>query len=396
MATTNKTQQKLPAKVLKYCTGSWESSDIDLSTADDITGLPNKCYLFITQETYIALGDVCTTILPSFTAPNLVKSETCGKSNGYFGCQGIYNKNEKLESYSTWFRCLIKMVVNESYMPVYRPYTWYEMTFFTQWNHLGLCRVLCVNTPNQLQLGLSTNLQNIPYQIQHNDPFALHTSLFSQITVLYDESIWKIRNLVRKFEKERLSATPNFEDMHEVSRHAIHTTEVLSVTLNTLERFRGHQKLVYELQGTELGLNFRMQAQENTSFLLELLKAFKLRSESIHARLQNEITLSYNSLARQDNIVVKAIAILTTLFLPATFFAAFFSTTFFTFGEKEWGVSNKLWIYWGTTVPSTILVAGICVLWVYRPIRNPFTSSLWKGFSRGSVDVQQVHPYHVA
>src|ERR1700744_4598857 len=52
---------------------------------------------------------------------------------------------------------------------------------------------------------------------------------------------------------------------------------------------------------------------------------------------------------KEDGAAMKTIAIMTMLFLPATFFAALFSVPSF-----SWGHTFSL--YWALTVPATILV----------------------------------------
>jgi hypothetical protein len=108
----------------------------------------------------------------------------------------------------------------------------------------------------------------------------------------------------------------------------------------------------------------------------------------------------FNNLAHQDNTVIKSIALLTMVFLPATFFSvcivtliifgaaltqlqAFFSTTFFTVGENGWKASNRLWIYWVITVPATIVVVIIWNIWLAY-------SRLQKFLKTGSWDA--IHP----
>jgi hypothetical protein len=91
---------------------------------------------------------------------------------------------------------------------------------------------------------------------------------------------------------------------------------------------------------------------------------------------------AFNNLAHQDNTVVKSIALLTMVFLPATFFSvcivtliifgaaltqlqALFSTTFFTFGDNGWKASNRFWIYWVIAVPVTIVVVFVWSVWLW-------------------------------
>lgn len=92
---------------------------------------------------------------------------------------------------------------------------------------------------------------------------------------------------------------------------------------------------------------------------------------------------------------MKSIALLTMVFLPATFFSvcivtliifsavltqlqAFFSTTFFNFGENGWIASNRLWIYWVITVPATVVVVIAWYLWLaHSRVRNFLKTGSW-------------------
>lgn len=99
----------------------------------------------------------------------------------------------------TWFRCLVKNVLkNDEPRQSGKGYTWYEMGFFTCWDNSGRCRVLCIDTPEDLQSGLETVLQE---SLNPRDPFAMHIPLLDQIVKLYDDSVWRVRDPVRDIEK---------------------------------------------------------------------------------------------------------------------------------------------------------------------------------------------------
>jgi hypothetical protein len=83
--------------------------------------------------------------------------------------------------------------------------------------------------------------------------------------------------------------------MHEISRHATHVTEVLSVTIETMKEIQRQQKVIYESLSSDLAKPYQEQAQEYMSFQLQMLKSLKLRSESNHDRLKSEITLVIKS-----------------------------------------------------------------------------------------------------
>jgi hypothetical protein len=81
-----------------------------------------------------------------------------------------------------------------------KTYIWYEMGFFTRWDHSGHCRVICIDTPEDLQSGLEIFLRKHP-PLNFSDPFAMHVPLIDQIILQYDLSVWRVRRPVRDIEK---------------------------------------------------------------------------------------------------------------------------------------------------------------------------------------------------
>jgi len=84
---------------------------------------------------------------------------------------------------------------------VRKGYLWHEMGFFTRWDYPSSCRVLCIDTPEELQLGLMAALQKQSLTLEFKDPFTMHAPLIDQIILLYDLSVWRVRNPVRAMEK---------------------------------------------------------------------------------------------------------------------------------------------------------------------------------------------------
>ncbi|RFU25337.1 hypothetical protein B7463_g11005, partial [Scytalidium lignicola] len=68
--------------------------------------------------------------------------------------------------------------------------------------------------------------------------------------------------------------------------------------------------------------------------------------------------------ARRDSIDMRVIAAVTLIFLPGTFTATLFSTTFFNFSSapNPKVVSHWVWLYWVVTVSLTLVVLGA---WVF-------------------------------
>lgn len=81
---------------------------------------------------------------------------------------------------------------------------------------------------------------------------------------------------------------------------------------------------------------------------------------------------------------MKAIAVLTMLFLPGTFVSAIFGMPMFNWdAERESDVvSHRFWIYWAVTVPGTLAVLVVWRLWwmfeEWRVRREEEGRSIWR------------------
>ncbi|KAH8696053.1 hypothetical protein BGW36DRAFT_380134 [Talaromyces proteolyticus] len=339
----------------------------------DPSNFPECSYIFVPVKRYPVNEEERIAILRKFNAPDILASRMCHEINGYCGSKVYYNEEDKLRSYSTWFRCLVKMILDEP-LPNGKDYKWYEMTIVSRWDFNGQRRILCIDTPDDFPRHMQDALQN--KAPDSRDPFAMHLPLMDQIVRLNDESVWAIRDPIREIEKRRPTAGPDFEAMHEISRHSIHVSEVLHVTIQTFEKLLEQQKKVHARLPIPLAAEYCEQVNEYLDFQIQMLKSLKERSISNYSRLKSEITVAYNRIVQQDNRVMKSIAFLTMIFLPATFISAIFNTTFFQFGEDQLQASKQLWIYWVVTIPSTLIIV---VFWRSLLNRNPPVTwkSIW-------------------
>ncbi|KAE9376117.1 hypothetical protein N431DRAFT_333189, partial [Stipitochalara longipes BDJ] len=92
----------------------------------------------------------------------------------------------------------------------------------------------------------------------------------------------------------------------------------------------------------------------------------EVRNATLGNKLSARISEQSRDIAREskrDSSAMKAIAVLTMFFLPGTFFAAFFAMPLFDWGSSSSAGGHKLWIYWATTVPATILVLVVWRVW---------------------------------
>lgn len=82
-------------------------------------------------------------------------------------------------------------------------------------------------------------------------------------------------------------------------------------------------------------------------------------------------SLELTNLTRRDSQDMRAITIITLFFLPATFTATFFSTSFFDFKPDGQLATAWLWIYWVVTVVLTAAVLGGWYTFSRRLVQAP-------------------------
>ena len=85
-----------------------------------------------------------------------------------------------------------------------------------------------------------------------------------------------------------------FGPIHEMSRHAIHTSEVLEASIDTLKEMQHCRIAIHHRLHPDLGETYREQAKDYAQFQISLVKALKLRSDSNQERLKNEVNLVCN------------------------------------------------------------------------------------------------------
>ena len=117
-------------------------------------------------------------------------------------------------------------------------------------------------------------------------------------------------------------------------------------------------RLEYLVSGLEFQMPRLRRAQAHT-----MLNRTGL--ENRVATQGNKINYQIALESKADSSAMKAIAVLTMFFLPATFLATFFAMPFFNWdAEMQNGVvKDRLWIYWAVTAPATLLVLGCWRVW---------------------------------
>ena len=132
------------------------------------------------------------------------------------------------------------------------------------------------------------------------------------------------------------------------------------------------------------------QNAEATKRMAELAELNRQQAVQVEDLVQSMAILAYD--AKRDNEVMKAIIIVTLIFLPATFVSVssipglefttyppcrlqtIFSMGFFNIEYDQIGVSRQGWIYLACTFPLTVVVVGASYAWIWwtgTKVENP-------------------------
>lgn len=264
-------------------------------------------------------------------------------------------------------------------------YLWHKLNMFSRWvPSTGTTTLIVFDPPAPIREKMPSPMIKLRAHGNYGDPFWIYECILEEVLLLQDQSVWMIRDQVRATEKNRALVTqpnPDYSHLHELARHAIHVSETLDTAAKTVESIlqRHAEYMAGVSDASQSQTRASKQLQNRLQFLEHMFVSLKYRSASNQARLQNEIQLSFNIVAQsdartsvligraaqKDSAAMKTVAFLTLTFLPATFISAIFSTSFFNFDGEDgtWMVSDKIWIYWGVSIPVTSFTILLWFFW---------------------------------
>ncbi|KAF6822054.1 hypothetical protein CPLU01_12234 [Colletotrichum plurivorum] len=112
----------------------------------------------------------------------------------------------------------------------------------------------------------------------------------------------------------------------------------------------------------------RLEIQRSAEGMSKLYNIIAQKDSKVNLQMASDQKMLAH-LSRQDSEAMKGISILGAIFLPGTFLASIFSTTFFDFNDAPdmaSVVSPRFWIFWAVTVPFTLIVVGLYFYWERR------------------------------
>jgi len=361
----------------------------------EIQMMPTEAlYAFMPAETILIQRGMDKDLSIKFHIPPSFWSPVSQQASGYIGSQNDSDVHGVLETLNTFFRFLIKEPMNsetvwsKTVQKINTSYIWHRLGFFTSWRPTNFLIVLCFDLPPSIMSSISTFLLSPQNDLQLLEPFSVHTVLLEHVIKLYDIALWSFRDIIRDLEKHRLPSEnpqPDYIGMHEISRHIIHSSEMLETAIATVSSIVQEHEIFINENSWLPYLSLASSKQTSRSFRHQqsLLKSLHLRSKALEKRLRNEINLAFNMVAQNDSRIavsigeatkadsaaMKTISTLGLLFLPGTFICAIFSTSFFNFSPgsstepQHWTISEKFWIYWAVTIPLTVATSVFWYCW---------------------------------
>lgn len=134
-----------------------------------------------------------------------------------------------------------------------------------------------------------------------------------------------------------------------------------------IEVSRGYSRPLREI--LEHNLNMSQSLESHMNVLQQRVDVQLNILYSIVAQTDNQLSAKLAASAGRDSTSMKILALITVLFLPATFVATLFSMSMFEWDSDEAGkagktvLSPKFWIYWMTTIPLTVATLIVVGFW---------------------------------
>ncbi|KAI9925110.1 hypothetical protein AWENTII_006762 [Aspergillus wentii] len=299
--------------------------------------------------------------------------------NGSFCCNYITDEEEQIVRHISWSCFKTKHATKKNEQPVEPEnikYNWKQFAILVHWfPQTGQQIVVFLNLPEQQW----KDIQIPSNSDRKSNPYVWHTAFADQAKEIYNHSVWSMRDLVRDVEKQRdepNNPAPEFPKLHDIARHISHANENLEVALHTIDSVIQEQRTWRVEYAVDKKKPLWIQNQQRLRFIAKELHSQSTRCRSLSDRMKNEINLAFNLVsqkfgrnAQSDSAMMKTIALVSLIYLPATFVSGLFGMNFFNLsddnGQQLWIMSDNFWLYWAITIPLTILTVIIWAIWHY-------------------------------
>ncbi|KAL9117896.1 MAG: hypothetical protein Q9187_005562 [Circinaria calcarea] len=193
--------------------------------------------------------------------------------------------------------------------------------------------------------------------------------------VQIDETIYNLIRVVQAVENDILDIAGSadekhdfdFVGIHNISKHVIYLMESSNAAVATATRVcEQHRELMEKFQSDPTSLSMRAVHEILTPHCI-------LSNRNLMAyQAFNTVNQRDSRAMRQDGQAMKAIAIMTMVFLPVTAVAGIYGSAFFVFDSGSQGVvtARDFGTFWIITSLLTLAVFVIYGLWLLRRADN--------------------------
>lgn len=257
-------------------------------------------------------------------------------------------------------------------------YHWIRFNLVVSWlAPAKQTKLFIMEAPAGFNVTLSHLIPDVLSGNGFEDPFWAVEMMVNNTLGVFDTTVWAIRDEVRNIEMLQMPAdqkpSPNYRYMHDLARHAIHVSESLDVSLETIGSILRHHNGLLNARTDRISARVGKTIHSRLQFMENILHSLRSRSDSNQQRLLNEIQLAFHTVAQYDSKIsveitqsdstaMRTVAFVTLSALPATFVSSIFSMSFFNFDSDTTSgfISDKFWIFWAITIPLTISISVFC------------------------------------
>jgi hypothetical protein len=250
---------------------------------------------------FLAAADLADAVLldnqqtspQALSVPPAVGSGLCMDASGFFQAARCGSTDSDVGYYTTAFRFLVKHRNKSPPQRTSSPsiYRWEKLGFITFHPSPKFFTILCLDVGDGARAHLHQQILGSKLDVLETHPFSIHLFVLRYTLESFDRAVWSWRDVVRELETSRLhrrfATARDFDHMHEIARHLIHSTEMLTTALSVVECMINECDVV----GSGSDGQALAACRRELHFVSSLMKALLHRSDALEKRMENEIAL---------------------------------------------------------------------------------------------------------
>jgi hypothetical protein len=214
-------------------------------------------------------------------------------ASGFFQAARCGSTDSDVGYYTTAFRFLVKHGNNSPPQRTSSPsiYRWEKLGFITFHPSPKFFTIFCLDVGDAARAHLHQQILGSELTVLEGHPLSVHFLVLRYTLESFDRAVWSWRDVVRELETSRLhrrfATARDFDHMHEIARHLIHSIEMLTTALSVVDCMINECEII----GSGSGSQASSACRRELHFVSSLMKALLHRSGALEKRMENEIAL---------------------------------------------------------------------------------------------------------